>query len=227
MKTREIPISKIVVAGNVRIDEDEELSGLMASIEEHGLLQPVIVRHKTLETFEIVAGHRRLAAMKMLGEKKIPAIVNDEITAENRMIIQIVENAQRKQMSAVEYVECFQALKKQRKGLSNAAIGRMLGRTGGWVQHQYDAVKLTGALVDTGERPAALKEMTAGQIISRAQKKGVGVKGPRVTSDISVSAINSTTLNVRCRDAAVLARVLEWIDALREQIRKEEDVDAS
>jgi ParB family chromosome partitioning protein len=221
MRVKELAIEQIVTASNVRIESDDELGDLMDSIEKHGLLQPIIVRHKTLKTYEVVAGHRRLAAMKARNEQTIPCYINDDITNEDRTVIQIVENAQRKQMSALEYVEVFEQLRKSH-GLSRSQIGKLIGRSTSWISHQCDAVKLSGSLVGDGVvRKKDVAKMTAGQLINRAQKHGIGVKGRRQTEDISVAAINSTTLNVRCRDAATLARVLEWLDALREEIRKE------
>lgn len=219
MRVKELAIDQIVTAGNVRIEADDELGDLMESIGKHGLLQPIIVRHKTLKTYEVVAGHRRLAAMKARNEATIPCYVNDDITVENRTIIQIVENAQRKQLSALEYVEVFEQLREEH-GLTRVQIGRLIGRSKSWVTRQYEAVKLSGALVGDGVvRKKDVAKMTAGQLIGRAAKHGIGVKGRRSTDDISVSAINSTTLNVRCRDTATTARVLECLDELRESLR--------
>jgi ParB/RepB/Spo0J family partition protein len=222
MRIKEIPIEQIKSSGNVRLEADEELGDLMDSIEKHGLLQPIVVRHKTLKEYEVVAGHRRLAAMRARKEVTVPCVINDEITPDSRAIVQIVENAQRKQLSAVEYVEAFEQLRRADRSMSRAKIARLIGRSSTWVQHQYDAVKLSGALVSEGVvRAMDAKGMTAGQLIGRAQKHGMTVTGRRSADDISVAAINSTTLNVRCRDAATLARVLEWLDALRDEIRKE------
>lgn len=220
MKVRNIPIDQIVTAGNVRFEADEELGELMDSIERHGLLQPIVVRHKTIDTFEVVAGHRRLAAMRSRNESHVPCVVNDEITPDSRTIVQLVENAQRKQMTPFEYVEAFEALRKHDRSMSRAKIAKLIGRSVSWVAHQYEAVKLAGVLVsEGGERSADVKTMSAGQIINRAQKQGLGAHGRRQTDSISVSAINSTTLNVRCSDAATTTRVLEALDKLREEIR--------
>lgn len=220
MKVRNIAIEQIVTAGNVRLEADEELGELMDSIERHGLLQPIVVRHKTIDTFEVVAGHRRLAAMQSRNESHVPCVVNDEITPDSRTIVQLVENAQRKQMTPFEYVEAFEALRKHDRLMSRAKIAKLIGRSASWVAHQYEAVKLAGVLVsEGGERSADVKTMSAGQIINRAQKQGLGAHGRRQTDSISVSAINSTTLNVRCSDAATTTRVLETLDKLREEIR--------
>jgi len=55
------------------------------------------------------------------------------------------------------------------------------------------------------------------------QKAGLTVKGPRSVRDLSVQFTNSTTINIRCRDAQVTARLLELIDQLRAELRAEEE----
>lgn len=220
MKYREVPIDQIVTGRNVREMPEEELGDLMDSIEQHGLLQPVIVRPKG-KRFEIVVGHRRLAAMRARNEATIPAIINEEITERERTFIQLVENSQRKQMTPWEYVEVFNFLRKGDRSMSYAKIGKLIGRSSNWVSHQYEAVRLSGALVGDGESKNEVTSLTAGQIIGRAQLRGLTVKGPRRTRDISVQCVNSTTINVRCKDTGVVGRVLEALDAVRAEIRKE------
>ena len=226
MKFKEIPITDIVTTGNVRIEEDPEIGGLVSSIEEHGVLQPVLVRHVIVPgkgiKYELISGHRRLKAVQMSGEDKIPAMISDdEITKSEKTILQIVENTQRKEMSALEYVEAFDALRKETPRMSWAKIGKLIGKTPNWVGNQYQAAKIAGHLISRGDDPEQVKKLTAGKIISRAQKEGIGTKGLKAVKDITVSVANSTTLNVRCRDKEVVGRVLEAIDAIREEIRRE------
>lgn len=223
MQFKHIPIDKIRTKGNVRSERDGELGDLIDSIEQHDVLQPILVTPQN-DHYVVVTGHRRLAAMKARNEATIPCIVRTDISEADRVWIQLAENNQRKQMSAAEYVEVFEKLKRESPGLSNARIARMLGRSSTWVGHQYEAVKLAGVLVSEGEVPAReAKRLTAGQAIGKAQKAGLTTKGARQARDISVQCINSTTINVRCRDVIVTGRVLEALDELREAIRAEAD----
>lgn len=57
--TREIPLSKILYGTNVRSELDEDIMELAKSIEEHDILQPLVVRAKG-NKYEVICGHRRL-----------------------------------------------------------------------------------------------------------------------------------------------------------------------
>ncbi len=89
-----------------RLDFDEsELQDLKASLAEHGLIQPIVVRQNG-ERYEIVAGERRFRAAKDSGWKKIPAIVfvvNDREMAE----LALTENIQRRDLNPIEKALAF------------------------------------------------------------------------------------------------------------------------
>lgn len=77
----EIEITKLHPFENhpFQVKDDDEMNLLMASIEESGLLSPIIVRPKedTADEYEIISGHRRFRAVQRLGYKTIPAFVYD------------------------------------------------------------------------------------------------------------------------------------------------------
>ena len=62
----------------IRDHDDEDLSGLMASIKQHGLLEPIIVRPKG-KRFEVVAGNRRLRACKLLRYRRVRCIITGQL----------------------------------------------------------------------------------------------------------------------------------------------------
>lgn len=222
MKFKHIPIEKIKTKDNVRFESDEELGDLIDSIEQHDVLQPILVSPQN-DHYVVITGHRRFAAMKARNEATIPCIVRTDITEHDRVWIQLVENNQRKQMSAAEYVEVFERLKKSTPGLTQAKIGKLIGRSTSWVRTQYEAARLAGTLVSEGEVSAKkAKAMRAGEIKSMAQRRGIAAAGRRDAQELTVQCVNSTTVNVRCRDVAVTGRVLEALDALREEIRRED-----
>ena len=80
--------------------DDEELALLAESIKQNGIIQPITVR-KTGCSYELVSGERRLRAAKLIGLKKIPAIIID-ITERNSAVLALVENIQRQNLSYFE-----------------------------------------------------------------------------------------------------------------------------
>ena len=85
-----------------RSDFDEEsLEELAASIKEHGVITPIIVKKADNGFYQIVAGERRWRASKKAGLKKIPAIVK-EFTEIQTQEVALIENLQRKDLNPVE-----------------------------------------------------------------------------------------------------------------------------
>jgi len=76
-----------------KVFEKEAIEELKVSIEQHGILQPLIVR-KSIKGFEIVVGERRYRAAKEAKLKVVPAIVK-ELTEDEMMEIALIENLQR------------------------------------------------------------------------------------------------------------------------------------
>ena len=83
----------------------DDLTELVASLQEHGLVQPIVVRARG-DRYQLIAGQRRLAAARQLGWKSVPARVLD---VEDRQMaeIAIVENLQRRDLDALEKAASF------------------------------------------------------------------------------------------------------------------------
>ena len=86
----------------------EKLNELAASLQEHGVVQPIVVR-KIADEYELVVGERRWRASKLLGWKKIPAVVK-EYTDQQIMEIALVENLQREDLNPIEEALAYQRL---------------------------------------------------------------------------------------------------------------------
>lgn len=86
-----------------------ELNELANSIKQHGLIQPIVVRLIKTGNYEVVAGARRFRALKLAGLKEIPAVIK-ELTDEQALEVQIIENLQRKDIHELEEAEGFQNL---------------------------------------------------------------------------------------------------------------------
>jgi len=107
-KVLQIPLSLIRTNKyQPRVDFDpEKLNDLVNSIKEKGVVQPVLVR-KTMDGYELIAGERRLRAVKSLGLDKVPAIVKN-VTDVDSLEIALIENIQREELNAIEEAHAFQ-----------------------------------------------------------------------------------------------------------------------
>jgi ParB family chromosome partitioning protein len=108
---------------------DSELAGLAASISENGLLQPIVVRPAPDADgrFELIAGERRLRAVRSLGWKDVPTVVRDA-SDETLLVLALVENLQREALNALEEAEGYAALSNQ-FNMSQAEIAAAVGKS--------------------------------------------------------------------------------------------------
>ena len=105
----------------------EALSALAASISEHGMIQPIVVRTAEGGFYEIIAGERRWRAAKMAGLSEVPVIISDfddKQTAE----IALIENIQRENLSAVEEAMGYRALMDE-YGLTQEQVAARIGKS--------------------------------------------------------------------------------------------------
>lgn len=86
-----------------------DLEDLLASIKEHGILQPLVVTDKGDGTYELIAGERRLRASRMLGLEEIPVYVRSA-TEQQKLELALIENIQRSQLNAIEEAMAYEAL---------------------------------------------------------------------------------------------------------------------
>ncbi len=93
-----------------RIDfNEEEIKNLAQSIENQGLLQPVVVRKKDSH-YEIISGERRFRAFSYLKRDKLPCIVKTKITDREMLELALVENIQREELNEIEKAIAYQKL---------------------------------------------------------------------------------------------------------------------
>ena len=103
-----------------------DLSELMASIAEKGILEPLIVRQRG-DRFQIVAGERRYQAAVQVGLKELPAVIRE---ADDNEVLEValVENLQRKDLTAFEEAEAMHTL-SQRCAYTHEMLARKLGKS--------------------------------------------------------------------------------------------------
>lgn len=92
-----------------RVFKNDSLQELASSIREKGIIQPVIVRKITDNSYRLITGERRWRAAKLAGLTKLPAIVKDAAPAET-LELALIENIQREDLNPLETAEAFQRL---------------------------------------------------------------------------------------------------------------------
>lgn len=126
---REIPIVSITAnprQPRARFDE-EAIADLARSIEVHGILQPILVRALGGEGYELIAGERRLRAARIAGLDRVPALVKQS-EEDDSLVLAIVENVQRAELSAVEEARAFRQLMED-FGLTQDEVAGRVGRS--------------------------------------------------------------------------------------------------
>ena len=103
-----------------------DLSELMASIAEKGILEPLVVRQRG-ERFQIVAGERRYQAAVQVGLRELPVVVR-EVDDSEVVEIALIENLQRKDLTPFEEAEALQGL-ADRCGYTHEDLARRLGKS--------------------------------------------------------------------------------------------------
>ncbi|MBA7545259.1 Stage 0 sporulation protein J [subsurface metagenome] len=117
----------------------EKMEELKGSIKKHGIIQPIVVR-KMANGYEIVAGERRLKAVKEIGLKKIPAIIKS-INNEKSLEIALVENIQREDLNPVEQANAFKRLIDEFK-LTQQELAEATGKSRALVTNTIRLLKL-------------------------------------------------------------------------------------
>src|SRR6266571_6872667 len=121
------------------------MEGLVSSIRENGIIQPVIVRQEA-DGFRLIAGERRWRAAQLAGVHRIPAIVKK--VADDRLLeIALIENIQRKELNPVEEAKAYEVLIEQ-MGLSQADVAKRVGRDRSSIANSLRMLKLPQKIQD-------------------------------------------------------------------------------
>jgi len=143
-------------------DVESEIAELAASIEQVGLLQPIIARRDG-DRLVVVCGHRRLAALRRLGWRDVDVVVRREMPADQVLVAMLSENQQRVMLDPIEEARAFSRLKLQH-GLTDQQVGERVGR---------NQAHVSGRLALLNLDPAEQEEIRAGQrTLGRAIQKG-------------------------------------------------------
>lgn len=184
---REIPVKEI--SPNPRqarqVFEPSALEELAASIEEVGLVQPIIVR-RIGRGYELISGERRLRAFKHLGRKMIPALVR-EMDEQDVAAAVLIENIQREDLNPVEEALAFRRLIEE-FGVTQEDVARRVGKSRSAVTNALRLLSLPlqvqemlgAGMISAGHARALAGLQDAAKQVELAQKTvaaGLSVRG--------------------------------------------------
>lgn len=165
--------------------DEESIAELAQSIQQVGLLQPLLVR-KVDNGYELVAGERRLRAVTSLGMEKVACIVQQDIEDESSAMMALIENLQREDLHYLEEAQCYQKL-LETYGLTQEELANRLGKSQSSIANKLRLLKLSdevkAAMTEKrlSERHArALLKLTDDKqrldAVERIAEKGLSVK---------------------------------------------------
>jgi ParB family chromosome partitioning protein len=126
--------------------DEDQLEELAASIKEHGLIQPIVLR-KAGDGYEIVAGERRWRAARKANLKDVPCIVR-ELTDEENMLLAIIENMQREDLNPIEEAEGLSQM-IENYGLTQEEVSKSVGKSRPYITNVLRLLKLPEAVKDS------------------------------------------------------------------------------
>lgn len=143
---REIPIDRVRANPYQprRQFDERELKELAASIETYGLLQPVLVRPKSNSWYELIAGERRVRAVRLLGRATIPALVR-ELDDEDMGLLALLENLQRQDLSFWEEAEGYARLLSE-FDLTQEELAQRLGKSQSTIANKLRLLRLPDSI---------------------------------------------------------------------------------
>jgi len=128
--------------------DEAKLSDLAESIKQYGVLQPLVVIRKEIDTdigtkveYELIAGERRLRASKIAGLAQVPVIIRDDEGDKIKLELAIIENLQREDLNPLERAMAFKKLIEDFK-LKHYEIGHRVGKSREFVTNSLRILNL-------------------------------------------------------------------------------------
>lgn len=136
------PLERIVPqVGQPRQHFDSaRLDELAQSIKEHGLLEPLVVRRRGSDQYELIAGERRWRASQRAGLKEVMVVVHD-VSSESAFELAIIENVQREDLDPIELAEAFERLLKEH-GYTQEKLAQRIGKDRSTIANSLRLLKL-------------------------------------------------------------------------------------
>jgi ParB family transcriptional regulator, chromosome partitioning protein len=191
------PIERIVPQGGQPRQhfDTEKLDGLAASIREHGLLEPLVVRRTAAsDRFELIAGERRWRALQRAGVREALVVVK-EVSASSAFELALIENVQREDLNPIELAEAYERLMRDH-GYTQEALAARVGKDRTTIANVLRLVKLP---------PRVRARVIAGEL-SEGHARALLGAGDAAAIELLADRVVRAGLSVRATEALVRAR---------------------
>ncbi|MBR4748084.1 MAG: ParB/RepB/Spo0J family partition protein [Abditibacteriota bacterium] len=176
-----------------RFDEDS-LRELADSIKKYGVLQPVLLRKKDEDRYELVAGERRLRASRLAGLRTVPALVRD-VTDTQSLEIAVIENIQREDIGPIETARAYKRLVED-FGYTQEHLAGVVGKSRSSVANHLRLLSLPEPVLAMLE-DKSISEGHARAVLSVSSEENRVPFAERIVRE-----------NLTVRDAEELARII-------------------
>ncbi|RIL70869.1 nucleoid occlusion protein [Staphylococcus devriesei] len=173
-----------------QVFDSSKINELAESIEEHGLLQPIVVRPIEENMYEIIAGERRFRALQSLHKAQADVIIrhmDDEQTA----VVALIENIQRENLSAVEEAEAYKKLLEIGE-TTQSELAKSLGKSQSFIANKLRLLKLA---------PKVITRLREGKVTERHARAVLSLE-PEDQEQL-IEQVISQKLNVKQTEARV------------------------
>lgn len=160
--------------------DDEALEELAASIREHGIIEPLVVRRTQpgADKYEIIAGERRWRAAQRAGLKDVLVVVKD-VSPKDAFELALVENVQREDLNPIELAEAYERLLKEH-AYSPESLAERVGKNRSTVANSLRLLKL----------PARIRSMVISGDLTEGHARAIlGAPSDDAMSDIADKAV--------------------------------------
>ena len=128
-----------------QVFDPSKLKELAESIDEHGLLQPIVVRPIEEHMYEIIAGERRFSALQSLQKSHADVIIRD-MSDEETAVVALIENIQRENLSVVEEAEAYKKL-LEIGNTTQSELAKSLGKSQSFIANKLRLLKLAPKVI--------------------------------------------------------------------------------
>lgn len=186
-----------------KIFNHDSLQELTASIQEYGVIQPLIVRI-VANGYELVAGERRLRASKLAGLEQVPVIVK-QLTDKEVAELAMIENLQREDLHFLEEAEGFQHLIHS-FAFTQEELAKRMGKNQSTIANKLRLLKLT---------PDVRAVVAAEKLTERHARSLLKINEPRLQMEV-LDIIREKGLNVRATEELIE----EFLEDVSQQIEE-------